>query len=103
MTHHGAGLRKWIRDENKVRGVERDYTKTELTERERAMLNYAVKLARTPESMQESDVERLRHAGFGDSGILDICMVTAYFSYVNRIAQGLGVELEDYWNGDRTE
>jgi len=61
------------------------------------MLTYSVKLARTPEAMVEADVVRLREAGFTDSGILDICMVTAYFSYINRLAQGLGVELESYW------
>ncbi len=67
------------------------------------MLTYSVKLARTPEAMVKADVGRLKDAGFTDAGILDICMVTAYFSYVNRIAQGLGVELEDYWdNHDET-
>ena len=64
------------------------------------MLTYSVKLARTPEAMVEADVVRLRDAGFTDAGILDICMVTAYFSYVNRLAQGLGVELEGYWDKD---
>ena len=62
------------------------------------MLTYAVKLARHPEDMVREDVERLREAGFSDSGILDICQVTAYYSYVNRLAQGLGVELEGYWD-----
>ena len=33
-------------------------------------------------------------AGFDDSGILDICQVTAYYNYVNRLADGLGVDLE---------
>lgn len=86
-----------MRDEVKVTAVEKDFRQAELSEKERAMLNYAVKLARTPEAMEETDVIRLRDAGFTDAGILDICMVAAYFSYVNRIAQGLGVELEDYW------
>ncbi len=97
MTHHGAGLRKWTRDEEKVTAIENDYRSAELTEKERAMLSYSVKLARTPEAMEESDVVGLRNVGFSDAGILDICMVTAYYSYVNRIAQGLGVELENYW------
>ena len=86
-----------MRDEVKVTAVEKDFRQAELSEKERAMLNYAVKLARTPEAMEETDVIRLRDAGFTDAGILDICMVAAYFSYANRIAQGLGVELEDYW------
>lgn len=61
------------------------------------MLNYAVKLTRDPGAMTESDVEGLREAGFDDRGILDICQVTAYYNYVNRLADGTGVELEDYW------
>ena len=62
------------------------------------MLDYTVKLTRTPETMKPSDVEALRAAGLADDEILDVCQVTAYFAYVNRIADGLGVELEPYWS-----
>lgn len=61
------------------------------------MLAYAVKLTHTPADVGEEDVEALRDAGFDDSGILDICQVTSYFNYVNRLADGLGVELETFW------
>ena len=44
--------------------------------------------------MTPGDIDRLRGAGFDDRGIHDICAVTAYFAFVNRIADGLGVELE---------
>ena len=47
--------------------------------------------------MVESDVQILRDHGFSDRAILDINQITAYFAYVNRIADGLGVPLEDYW------
>jgi uncharacterized protein YciW len=43
------------------------------------------------------DVERLKDAGFNDRAILDINQIVAYFAYVNRVADGLGVELEDFW------
>lgn len=43
---------------------------------------------------------RLRGAGFDDSGVLDVAQVTAYYNYANRLADGLGVELEDYWTMD---
>jgi alkylhydroperoxidase family enzyme len=39
----------------------------------------------------------LREAGFSDSAILDINQVTGYYAYVNRLADGLGVELEEFW------
>jgi len=58
------------------------------------MLNYAAKLTRTPAAVGQGDVDALREVGFSDAAILDICQVTAYFAFVNRIADGLGVELE---------
>ncbi len=44
--------------------------------------------------MREEDLEPLRRAGLTDADILDACQVTAYYAFVNRMAQGLGVELE---------
>ncbi len=61
------------------------------------MLDYAVKLTLTPAAVGEADVEQLRSMGFTDRAVLDICQVTAYYNYVNRLADGLGVELEDSW------
>jgi uncharacterized protein YciW len=48
----------------------------------------------------KKDIARLRDAGFRDSDILGIAQVTAYYNYVNRLACGLGVELEDYWEDE---
>jgi len=61
------------------------------------MLVYAAKLTKRPWDMAEDDVITLRHAGFSDSAILDINQVTSYYAYVNRLADGLGVELEEFW------
>jgi uncharacterized protein YciW len=58
------------------------------------MLTYAAKLTRTPGAMARADVEALRKAGFSDADVLAIAEVVGYFAYVNRIADGLGVELE---------
>ena len=63
------------------------------------MLDYAVKLTRDPGGMTSADTDALRAAGFGDRAILDLCQVTSYYNYVNRLADGLGVELEDHWEG----
>ena len=59
------------------------------------MLNYAVKLTRTPAEVVEDDVQKLRTTGITDVDILHIAEVVAYYAYVNRIADGLGVELEE--------
>lgn len=63
------------------------------------MLDYAVRLTRDPASIGSKDVEHLRAAGFDDAAVLDICQVTCYYNYVNRLADGLGVELEEFWEG----
>ena len=62
-----------------------------------AMLTYAVKLTRTPGEMVEADVEALRSVGFSDRDVLDICEVVAYYAYANRIADGLGIAVEDWY------
>ena len=58
------------------------------------MLSYVDKLTRSPNSMSKEDVDLLILAGFSHAAILDICQVAAYYAFVNRIADGLGVELE---------
>ena len=63
------------------------------------MLEYAVKLTKRPEEMTCSDIEALRAAGFSDRDMLDVAEAVAYYAYVNRIAQGLGVQLET-WSTD---
>lgn len=60
------------------------------------MLRYALKLTNTPWAMTESDVVAMRNAGHGDTNILHITEVVGYYAYVNRIADGLGVQLEDW-------
>lgn len=98
MQHHGAGLLRLKRDQTLVNALKNDYTQAKLTGPQRAMLDYAAKLTRTPWSMEEQDVITLRTQGFSDRAILDINQIVAYFAFVNRIADGLGVKLEDYWD-----
>jgi len=60
------------------------------------MLAYAEKLTLRPASVTREDVDALREAGFSDEDVLHVCEVTAYYAYANRIADGLGVELEPW-------
>jgi uncharacterized peroxidase-related enzyme len=94
MTHHGAGLRALTDDSELVEAIISDYRTASISESDRAMLDYAAKLTHEPWAIEAADVERLRAAGFNDGAILDICQVTAYYAFVNRLADGLGVELE---------
>ncbi|MCE2850921.1 MAG: peroxidase-related enzyme [Chloroflexaceae bacterium] len=97
MTHHGRGLRRLTKNPALVRQLKNDWRRAPITPAEHAMLAYAEKLTLTPAAMHKSDVTALRAAGFSDAGILDINQVTGYFAYVNRLADGLGVPLEDFW------
>jgi len=50
--------------------------------------------------MKKRDVAKLRDSGFSDAEILDIAQIVSYYNYVNRLACGLGVELEDDWKNE---
>ena len=77
--------------------IQEDFRSAGLDEKRVAMLEYAEKLTRTPGAMERSDVDALRAAGFGDADILAIAEVTGYYAYVNRIADGLGVQVEEWF------
>lgn len=66
------------------------------TERELALLTYAEKLTEKPATINADDIAALRNVGLDDRAIHDACAVVAYFAFVNRIADGLGVELEEH-------
>ncbi len=85
------------KDDTLIKALQTDYRQADLTPANRAMLDYAYKLTLTPWAMTETDVHTLREQGFSDRAILDINQVTAYYAYVNRLADGLGVPLEDFW------
>jgi len=67
-----------------------------LDETDRALCDYAVKLTLTPGRMNADDVEQLRTLGLSDSQITVAVQVIGYFNYINRVADGLDVETEDW-------
>lgn len=74
-----------------------DYRTANLTAADRAMLDYVAKLTLLPASIVEADVQSLRAEGFSDKAILEINQITGFFAWCNRTVDGLGVELEDFW------
>jgi len=64
------------------------------------MLNFALKLTNEPRNMEITDINKLRKVGFSDRDILDIVEVTAYYAYANRLADGLGITVEDWISDD---
>ena len=83
-----------IQDQTACDQIQEDYTRADLSPADRTMLDYAVKLTLSPAAVTREDVQALRDAGFDDRAILDIVQITAYFAFVNRTADGLGVALE---------
>jgi uncharacterized peroxidase-related enzyme len=76
--------------------IEDDFESAGLSEARVAMLRYAVKLTVSPSAVTEADVADLRENGFSDIDVLHIAEVVGYFAYANRIADGLGIPLEDW-------
>ena len=100
MTHHRRGLRRLLKDDELASRIEADFETAGLSQKRLAMLRYAAKLTLTPGDMDVSDVEDLQVNGFSDTDILHIAEVVGYFAYVNRIADGLGVPLEEWIPND---
>ena len=61
---------------------------------DRALCDHAVKLTREPARIVQADIDRLRELGLSDRAINDATQVISFFNYINRIAEGLGVDLE---------
>ncbi len=94
--HHSRGLLRFVKKTELVEALKNDYRTAELTLRQRAMLDYADKLTREPWNVTALDLVPLRNVGLEDRAILDLNQAVAYFAYVNRVADGLGVTVDEY-------
>ena len=74
-----------------VEALRHDYRTAPITEAERAMCDYVVKLTKDATQCSPADHERLRAVGFDDKGILQITLIASWFNYINRVADALGV------------
>jgi uncharacterized peroxidase-related enzyme len=64
----------------------------------RALCDFAVKLTHASASIVQADVEGLRVHGWSDADIHDAIQVIAYFNYINRVADAVGIEDEPDWS-----
>ena len=78
-------------DEALVAALETDYRTAPITEQERVMLDYVVKLTKDATQVQREDHDCLRRVGFDDRGILQVTLIASWFNYINRVADALGV------------
>jgi uncharacterized peroxidase-related enzyme len=74
-----------------------DYREADLEPRLRALCDFAVKMTHTPAAVGADDVDALRGLGWTDPAIHDAVQVVAYFNYVNRVADAVGIEAEPDW------
>jgi len=74
-----------------VEALRRDYTQASISHQDRVMLDFVVKLTKDATRCSRTDHDALRAAGFDDRGILQITLIAAWFNYINRVADALGV------------
>jgi uncharacterized peroxidase-related enzyme len=86
LVAHGAAVRQLSGDPPLGELMAMNYRAARLSKRERAMLDFAVKLTAEPWLVEEEDREALRHTGFSDSDIWDIAAVAGFFNMSNRVA-----------------
>jgi len=78
-------------DDSFVRQLREDYKTAPITDAERAMCDYVVKLTKHATEIMPEDHRGLRASGFDDTAILQITLIASWFNYINRVADALGV------------
>ena len=92
VVAHGAVLRIRAKHPLVADQVAVNYRKSDITPRQRVMLDFAVKVCNESGSVDDSDYQTLRDAGFSEEDIWDITAITAFFGMSNRLANVLGME-----------
>ena len=89
---HGAAVREYSGDPKLGELMVMNYRVADLSERHRAMLDFAVKLTETPNTIVETDRQVLRDAGFSDQDIWDIANVAGFYNMTNRVASAVDMQ-----------
>jgi len=99
VDHHFVGMARLLDDAERAEVIRQALQSRRPEDAfeagELAGLNYASKLTLTADQVTEADIDVLRQAGLDDGQILEINQVTAYFSYANRSALGLGINTKN--------
>jgi uncharacterized peroxidase-related enzyme len=78
-------------DDDLIAALCEDYKSAPITDAEKVMIDYVVQITRDAVKITPKHQERLREAGFDDTAILQITVIAAWFNYINRVADALGV------------
>ena len=99
MEAHGEFLRAELGDRNLAEAIKKDYRQALLDAATRALLDYSVKLTLHPHTCSEQDLDQLRAEGFSDEDIVDAVALIGMMNYLNRIADALGITLNEEYRG----
>ena len=94
VSSHAEFLRDATKDRELAANLKSDFRQAKLPVKERRMLEFVDKLTRSPWLMTETDVSNLREMEYSDLDILHITMGSSQYSYLNRVANGLGIRFE---------
>jgi uncharacterized peroxidase-related enzyme len=99
LVAHGAAVRQLSGDPPLGELMAMNYRAARLSQRERAMLDFAVKLTAEPWLIEQDDRARLRRAGFSDRDIWDIAAVAGFFNMTNRVASATDMRPNSVYHG----
>jgi|SRR6516225_4016704 uncharacterized peroxidase-related enzyme len=94
MESHEKDLGAMVESDEQRAAVQANYCSAGLTAREVALLDFAVKLTKTPSGTRRQDLDALRGHGFTDEQLVDAVQCISYFNFINRVLDGLGVDPE---------
>ena len=96
MQSHGEDLREQVDEDQLVRRIKTDFRSANLDATTKAILEFAEKVTVAAYTVQPSDLDLLRSHGLDDETIFDVVEIVGFFNSINRIADALGIELEDF-------
>jgi uncharacterized peroxidase-related enzyme len=99
LTAHGAAVRLYSGNPLLGEQMVMNYRAARVSKRQRAMLDFAVKLTASPAEIEEGDREELRHAGFSERDIWDIAAVVGFFNMSNRVASATDMRPNTAYHG----
>ena len=94
MESHEKDLRAVVESDAQRQAVQEGYRSAGLTPREVALLDFAVKLTKSPSGVRKEDLDGLRAQGLTDEHLVDAAHCVGYFNFINRVLDGLGVDPE---------
>jgi uncharacterized peroxidase-related enzyme len=94
MESHEKDLRSVVESDEQRQAVQDDYSSAGLSARELALLDFAMKLTKSPSGVRRDDLDALRIRGLTDEQLVDAVHCISYFNFINRVLDGLGVAPE---------